>query len=271
MWDFGDCGVLSDCADNYVRKQEPMLYECLDDTCTAFFCPADTMLWAGFNVGRHTCFVLDTKVPVGVYKVTSAVFSHTADFSGGGLDADHRPFRLEGSLTADFIRSGKVLFRGDTLAAALHRSVVEWRDTLADGSEMCRTEKIYRWTQAGSEMTLAVLRTASGKLYCCDFGEMESEETDSGILSEDILNHIGYSLDGRTLTLLFPPSEGGAELEINVVDIDGISRYSKSLRLPAGQSCSEEVNLSALRPGRTLVVLRTLSPVASERKIAITL
>ena len=271
MWDFGDCGVLSDCADNYVRKQEPMLYECLDDTCTAYFCPADTMLWAGFNVGRHTCFVLDTKVPVGAFKVTSAGFSHTADFSGEGMDADHRPFRLEGSLTAGFVKYGKVIFRGDTLAGALHRCVVEWHDIPDDGSDMRRTEKIYRWTQAGSEMTLAVLRTASGKLYCADFGEIENEETDSGNLSEDILDHVGYSLDGRTLNLSFPPSEGGAELEINVVDIEGISQYSKSLRLPVGQKCSEEVNLSALCPGRTLVVLRTLSPVVCERKIAITL
>ncbi len=44
VWDFGGWGVLADGASNYARSEGPMLYECINDSCAAFFCQGDSML-----------------------------------------------------------------------------------------------------------------------------------------------------------------------------------------------------------------------------------
>ncbi len=266
VWDFGEWGVLADGASNYARSEGPMLYECINDSCAAFFCQGDSMLWAGANVGRHTRFLLDERVPVG----GSGVFSFDVGFAGSGLDADHRPFSLRGWVKSDFINSGTICFRGDSLKADLHRHVVE----VVAGDEVDEfraVETIYRWVEPGSVMPLAVLKSSDRRLYCCDFGLIERVDDEADFAPENLLGLIGYSLSQGRLVLAIPACGFDADIDVNVVDVDGFSTAMPPIHICANEASVAAIDLSSVRVGRTLVVLKMRHPGVYERKIAVTL
>lgn len=155
-WDFTKLSTVDDAAAAYTAFRAGVYYESTGPSCRAYALCGDTLVYRGYNAGRHEKMLLDVPAPS---RMTCGDRGCTfkSSFSGRGLLYGEYATSETGTLSAEGCGVGRLILYGDTVAAYLHRETISTSKFVeGDSAAVAGRITIYRWLLDGWVCPVAV-------------------------------------------------------------------------------------------------------------------
>lgn len=262
-WDFSRLSTLDDCASAYVSFKAGAYFESAGQRCRSYALLGDTLVYRGYNVGRHESMLLDDLAPARAVKATGDGVMNTSFCARGLLYGEYHT-RETGTLKTSYCSRGRMLLYGDTIPAVLHSEIITTKKTV--GGDSCETDGqtvIYRWLADGMFLPLALQIEEQGmppRLYVAE--EAVTDELALPSVSrgdpadDDIVMSVLKSAYGRRTSEGIEVGFGatsGTPFMTDVYLIDSSGNIYTSATIYSGDTCS--VPLPPVYAGTLFVVV----------------
>ena len=156
VWDFTKLSTVDDAATAYTAFKAGVYYESTGPSCRAYAQCGDTLVYRGYNTGRHEKMLLDMPAPSRVTRGDRGR-AFKSSFGGRGLLYGEYATSETGTLSSEGCGYGRLVMYGDTVAAYLHRETISTSKLVeGDSAAVAGRITIYRWLLDGGVCPVAV-------------------------------------------------------------------------------------------------------------------
>ncbi|MDE6269302.1 MAG: hypothetical protein K2M12_00410 [Muribaculaceae bacterium] len=263
VWDTDRRSTLDDHAPAYTRLAAGVYYEWAPDRCRSYALKGDTLVYRGYNAGRHERMLLDVEAPSRVADgATASGFSGA--FTARGLLYDRYPTIETGTLQTSVLGSGRLVISGDSIPAILQREIIDTQKSFEGDSCSAREHTvIYRWLRRGDLHPLAMQIEADGltpRLFAADeIGSGDSapgtDGTEDTRSVENIMAVLESATAVRTASGVDVSFGRGADtpFDVDVYLIDTTGNIYASATISCDDTCS--LPLPAVYAGQLFVTV----------------
>lgn len=248
VWDTDRRSALDDHAPVFTRLAAGVYYESGPDCCRAYALNGDTLVYRGYNVGRHERMLLDGAALSRLVGDASGV-GFAGAFSARGLVYDRLPTSEEGSLESVTVASGTIVINGDSIPVGLHREIISSRKGFeGDSVAIPGRTVIYRWLRPGAMHPVALQIEAAGVLprlfavddaYAAGVGTRPDPSGPQSVDNAAIMAVLESAVAVRTASgveVRFG-SAGAVPFDVDVYLIDTTGHIYASARIAADEAC----------------------------------
>lgn len=156
VWDFTTLSTVDDAATAYTAFKAGVYYESTGPSCRAYAQCGDTLVYRGYNTGRHEKMLLDAPAPSRVTRGDRGR-AFKSSFGGRGLLYGEYATSETGTLSSEGCGYGRLVMYGDTVAAYLHKETISTSKLVeGDSAAVAGRITIYRWLLDGGVCPVAV-------------------------------------------------------------------------------------------------------------------
>ncbi len=157
VWDTDRRSTLDDHAAVFTSAAAGAYYEWAPDRCRSYALRGDTLVYRGYNIGRHERMLLEGPAPSRLVGGGAPGAAFATAFAARGLLYDRFGSAETGALTAEVLAAGVLVAGGDSVGVMLQREVIE-ASKIYDGDSCAVAQRavILRWLRPGEMHPLAL-------------------------------------------------------------------------------------------------------------------